>query len=60
MFKWKVYKTIVKPAMMYDAETLAVNKAQYVAEIRVLRWISGVTQMDIIKNERIRVIANIM
>ena len=41
MVNGKVYKTIVKPAMMYPSETWAVNKSQYVAEIRVLRWMSG-------------------
>ena len=45
--KGKVYKTVVRPAMMYDAETWAVKKAQEkkldVAEMRMLRWMSGVT-----------------
>ena len=48
--KWKVYKTVVRPAMMYGAETWAVKKAQEnkldVAEMRMLRWMSGVTKMD--------------
>ena len=54
--KWKVYKTVVRPAMMYSAETWAVKKAQEkkldVAEMRIL--MSGVTKLDIIRNERIR------
>ena len=29
--------------------TWAVNKSQYVAEMRVLRWMSGVTKLDRIK-----------
>ena len=45
--KGKVYKTVVRPAMMYGAETWAVKKAQEkkldVAEMRMLRWMSGVT-----------------
>ena len=53
-----VYKTVVRPAMMYGAETLAVKKAQEkkldVAEMRMLRWMSGVTKLDRIRNERIR------
>ena len=53
----KVYKTIVRPAMMYDAKTWAVKKAQEkkldVAEMRMLRWMSEVTQLDKIRNERI-------
>ena len=31
MVNGKVYKTIVKPAMMYASETWAVKKSQYVA-----------------------------
>ena len=44
MVNGKVYKTIVKPAIMYASETWAVNKSQYVAEMRVLRWMNGVTK----------------
>ena len=57
-FKGKVYKTVVRPAMMYRAETWAVKKAQEkkldVAEMRMLRWMSGVTKLDRIRNERIK------
>ena len=57
-FKVKVYKTVVRPAMMYGAETWAVKKAQEkkldVAEMGMLRWMSGVTKLDRIRNERIR------
>ena len=57
--KRKVYKTVVRPAMMYGAETWAVKKAQEkkldVAEMRMLRRMSGVTKLDRIRNERIRV-----
>ncbi len=52
-----MYKTFVRPAMMYGAETWAVKKAQEkldVAEMRMLRWMSGVTKLDSIGNERIR------
>ena len=53
-----VYKTVVRPAMVYGAETWAVKKAQEkkldMAEMRMLRWVSGVTKMDRIRNERIR------
>ncbi len=56
--KGKVYKTVVRPAMMYGAETWAVKKAQEkklgVAEMRMLRWMSGFTKLDRIRNERIR------
>ena len=53
----KVCKTVVRPAMMYGRETWAVKKAQEkkldLAEMRMLRWTSGVTKLDRIRNERI-------
>ena len=56
--KGKVYKTVVRLAMMYGAETWAMKKAQEkkldVAEMSMLRWMSGVTKLDRIRNERIR------
>ena len=57
--KGKVYKTIVRPAMVYGAETWAVKKAHEkkmeVAEIKMLRWMcAGVTRLDEIRNEKIR------
>ena len=56
--KGKVYKKVVRPAMMYGAETWAVTKAQEkkldLAEMSMLRWISGVTKPERIRNERIR------
>ena len=59
MVNGTVYKTIVKPAMMYASETWAVRKSQYVAEMRVLRWMSAVTKVDRISNELIRVITKV-
>ena len=54
----KVYRTVVRPALMYGAETLALKKAQEkklkVAEMRMLRWMCRVTKQDNIRNERIR------
>ena len=58
--KGKVYnfKIVVRLAMVYGAETWAMKKAQEkkldVAEMRMLRWMSGVTKLDRIRNERIR------
>ena len=44
--------------MMYSAETWVVKKAQErkldVAEMMMLRWMSGGTKLDRIRNERIR------
>ena len=54
----KVYRTVVRPALMYRAETWALKKAQEkkleVAEMRMLRWMCGVTRLGKIRNERIR------
>ena len=49
------YNTV---AMMYGTETWAVKKAQEkkldVADMRMLRWMGGVTKLDRIRNEIIR------
>ena len=51
-------KNVVRPAMMYGAETWALKKAQEkeldAEEMRMLRWMCGVTKLDRIRNERIR------
>ena len=50
----EVYKTVVRPAIVYGAEMLAVKKSQEtkleVAEIRMLRWMRRVTKLDRIWN----------
>ena len=42
--------TVVRSALMYGAETWALKKAQEnkleVAEMRMLRWMCGVTKLD--------------
>ena len=55
--KGKVYKTVVRPAMMYDGmEATPIKKVNEkrmnVAEMKMLRWMSGVTRKDRISNTR--------
>ena len=61
--KGKVYRTVVRPALMYGAETWALKKAQgnklEVPEMRMLRWMCGATKLDKIRNERIRRTTNV-
>ena len=56
--KGKVYKTAVRPALLYGCETWPVKesheKKANVAEMRMLRWMCGVTMKDKIRNEQIR------
>ncbi len=56
--KGKFYKTAIRPAMLYGAECWAANKQHVhkmsVAEMRMLRWMSGKTRKDRIRNESIR------
>lgn len=56
--KGKVHKTVVRPAMIYGAEAWPIKKSQErkldVAEMKMLRWMCGVTRLDKIRNERIR------
>ena len=53
-----MYSSVVRPAMMYGFETVAVTKKQVqkmeVAEMKMLRFAMGVTRKDKIRNEYIR------
>ena len=46
--KGKVYKTVVRPALLYGEETWATTRCQEagleVNEMRMLRWMCGVTR----------------
>ena len=50
--KGKVYRTVRRPADM-DAEKAREKKLE-VEEMRMFRWMCGVTKLDNIRNERIR------
>ena len=56
--KGKVYSSVVRAAMVYGLETVAVTKKQVkvmeVAEMKVLRFAMGATRKDKIRNEYIR------
>ncbi|KAF7695632.1 hypothetical protein HF521_007355, partial [Silurus meridionalis] len=56
--KGKVYRTVVRPEMLYGLETVALSKRQEVelevAELKMLRFSLVVTTMDRIRNEFIR------
>ncbi|KAH0458543.1 hypothetical protein IEQ34_013858 [Dendrobium chrysotoxum] len=56
--KGKFYKMVVRPAMLYGAECWPLkekhNTKLCVAEMRMLRWMSGFTLRDRIRNEHIR------
>ena len=56
--KGKVYSLVVRLAMLYGLETVAVTKKQIeemeVAETKMLRFAMGVTRKDKIRNENIR------
>ncbi|KAI5606440.1 hypothetical protein C0J50_1939, partial [Silurus asotus] len=56
--KGKVYRTVVRPEMLYGLETVALRKRQEVelevAELKMLRFLLGGTTKDRIINEFIR------
>ena len=61
--KGKLYKTVVRPAMLYGLETVALTRKQEmeleVAGLRRLRFSLGVTRLDRIRNEYIRGTAHV-
>ena len=54
----KFHKTVIRPAILYGTEAASMKKTEEkkmdVAEMRMLRWMSGVTREDRIRNEYIR------
>ena len=61
--KGKMYKSVVRPAMLYGMETVAVTERQVgkmeVAELKMMRWALGLTIKDKIRNEYVRGTAKI-
>ena len=56
--KAKFYRTAIRPALMYGTECWATKRCHIqkmsVAEMRMLRWMSGNTMRDKVRNEIIR------
>ncbi|KAF3645330.1 putative pre-mRNA-processing factor 6-like [Capsicum annuum] len=56
--KGKFYRAVVRPAMLYGAECWSVKNSHIqkmrVAEMRMLRWMCGLTRGDRVRNENIR------
>ena len=56
--KIKLYKTVVRPEMVYGIECWALRKQEeqlvHTTEMKMLRWSQGKTRKDRIKNETIR------
>ena len=56
--KGKVHKSVVRPTMTYGLEAAPLKKTEEkrldVAEMKMLRWMSGVTLRDKVRNEYIR------
>ena len=54
----KLNKTVIRPALVYGAETWSTTKTQEmrleVNEMRMLRWMCGVTKKDKIRKEHVR------
>ncbi|KAF3673281.1 Coiled-coil domain-containing protein SCD2 [Capsicum annuum] len=56
--KGKFYRAVVRPAMLYGAECWPVKNSHIqkmkMAEMRMLRWMCGLTRGDRVRNETIR------
>ena len=56
--KGKVYRMVVRPALLYGMECWLIKKSHVqrmrVAEMRMIRWICGHTRVNKIRNEVIR------
>ena len=63
MLKAAVYKTIVRPVIMYGSETWALRKSeqnwQKRTEMRMSRWMIGIKRIQKIRNEEIRARAGV-
>ena len=62
--KVKIYKTVIKPTMLYGAQCWAmIKKEEHLlnkTEMRMLRWIQGISLKDHVRSEEIRKRLNVM
>ena len=56
--KGKMYKSVLRPAMLYGMATVAVTERQVekmeVAELKMVKWAMAVTRKDKIRNEYVK------
>ena len=61
--KHKIYKTVIKPTMTYGAECWTMKKKDEMlmnkTEMRMLRWIQGVSPIEHKRKEEIREAATV-
>ena len=61
--RMKVYKTVIRPVMLYGAETWALRRKEENllerTEMRMVRWITGISLMQRMESEMIRRMAGI-
>jgi hypothetical protein len=58
--KIRIYKTCMRPILIYTAETSKTKQLLWSAEMRVLRSIKGVTLRDRIRSDDIRAECNVI
>ena len=58
MVKGKILKAVVQPAMLFSIGTVSLSKRQEskldVADMRMSRWMLGLSRKDRVRNEEIR------
>lgn len=56
--KGKIHKSVVRPAMMYGLEAAPLKRQEErkldVAEMKMLRWMVGITRLDQVRNDYVR------
>ena len=56
--KGLIYKSVIRPVMLYGCETWPALRSHvselHVNEMKMLRWMCGVTRLDRVRNEHIR------